>query len=152
MHTGLLHLHSFLRWVLLLLLIASIIKTYSGWKSRKSFNPGDRKLPLFTMITAHIQLVLGLTLYMISPVVQSALSDMGTAMKVKELRFWSVEHILVMVIAIGVITAGYMISKKTTNEILKFRRIFIYYTIALLIILITIPWPFMEIGAGRGWF
>jgi hypothetical protein len=60
MDTGLVHLHNILRWVILVLLLLSVVKSYSGWKSKKSFTDGDRKTWLFTMIAAHTTLILGL--------------------------------------------------------------------------------------------
>lgn len=151
MYTGLLHTHSLLRWVMLILLIVAIYRAYNGWKSKRSFTPADKKLNLFTLIAAHTQLVVGFVLYAISPVVQPALSNMGAAMKDKMLRFWAVEHVSMMVIAIIVITIGYALSKRAATDTERFRKIFIYFLISLIIILITIPWPFTQTGIGRGW-
>jgi membrane protein DedA with SNARE-associated domain len=152
MYNGLLTTHSLLRWVMLILLIMSIFRAYNGWKSLRSFTPGDKKLTLFTLIFSHIQLLVGFLLYMVSPAVQQALPDMGAAMKDKMLRFWAVEHISMMIISILIITIGYSLSKRANNDADRFRKIFIYFLISLIIILITIPWPFTETGAGRGWF
>lgn len=152
MYNGLLTTHSLLRWVMLILLIMSIFRAYNGWKSLRSFTPGDKKLTLFTLIFSHIQLLVGFLLYMVSPAVQQALPDMGAAMKDKMLRFWAVEHISMMIISILIITIGYSLSKRASNDADRFRKIFIYFLISLIIILITIPWPFTQTGAGRGWF
>ena len=83
MYTGLLHTHSLVRWLMLILLIMSVFRAYNGWKSRRTFTPGDKKLVLFTLIFSHVQLLIGFVLYMVSPIVQSALADMGSAMKDK---------------------------------------------------------------------
>jgi len=135
---------------MLILLIVAIYRAYNGWKSKRSFTPGDKKLNLFTLIFSHTQLLVGFVLYMISPVVQPALSNMGAAMKDKMLRFWAVEHVSMMVIAIAVITIGYALSKRASTDAERFRKIFIYFLISLIIILITIPWPFTQTGIGRG--
>ena len=152
MFIGLLHFHSLLRWVLLLLLITVIVKAFQGRSGGKKFESGDRKLSLFTMITAHLQLILGGFLYVISPTVQNALRDMGAAMKSVESRFWAVEHISLMVIAIAILTVGHIKAKKAVGDQAKFKAQALYFTIGLLLILISIPWPFREVGMGRGWF
>ncbi|MBK7390826.1 MAG: cytochrome B [Bacteroidia bacterium] len=152
MYTGLLHTHSLVRWLMLILLIMSVFRAYNGWKSRRTFTPGDKKLVLFTLIFSHVQLLIGFVLYMVSPIVQSALADMGSAMKDKMLRFWAVEHIAVMILSILIITVGNAMAKRATSDGEKFKKIFIYFTIGLVLILISIPWPFLQTGAGRGWF
>jgi hypothetical protein len=152
MYTGLLHTHSLIRWIMLILLIMAIFRAYNGWKSKRSFTSGDKKLTLFTLIFSHVQLLIGFLLYMVSPTVKQALPDMGAAMKDKMLRFWAVEHILMMIISILIITIGYSLSKRAANDSDRFRKIFVYFLISLIIILITIPWPFTQTGAGRGWF
>lgn len=152
MFEGLLTFHSLLRWILLLLLIATAVKSYYGWKGRKQFTESDRKMSLYTLISAHLQLVLGLILYFTSDLVSAARLNMGAAMKDPILRYWVVEHLLMMVISIVLITIGYSRAKRATSDNLKFRRLAIFYGIALVIILISIPWPFRMIGAGRGWF
>lgn len=152
MYIGLLHFHSLLRWVLLALLITVIIKAFQGRKGGIAFGKGEKKLSLYTMITAHIQLLLGGFLYMVSPTVQQALANMGSAMKDPLARFWAVEHITVMIIAIGLLTFGHIRCKKVEGDQEKYKSQFLYFTIGLLLMLISIPWPFREVGFGRGWF
>jgi len=152
MYIGLLHFHSLLRWVLLLLLIATVFKALTGRSGGRKFTSGDARLSLFTMISAHLQLVFGVFLYMVSPVVQSAIGDMGMAMKDPIARFWAVEHITVMIAAIGLLTIGHIKAKKAAEDASKFKAQAVYFTAGLLLILVSIPWPFREVGAGRGWF
>jgi hypothetical protein len=152
MYKGLLDTHSLIRWIMLILLITATFRAYNGWKSKRSFTPGDKKITLFTLIFSHVQLLVGFLLYMVSPTIQlQALPDMGAAMKDKVLRFWAVEHVTMMVISIVIITIGYSLAKRASNDADRFKKIFIYFLISLLIILITIPWPFTLTGAGRGW-
>ena len=152
MYIGLLHFHSLLRWVLLLLLITVVVKALQGRNGGKAFGPGDRKLSLFTMISAHLQLVFGAFLYMISPIVQQSLQNMGATMKDSINRFWAVEHITMMIISIALLTIGHIKAKRATSDQDKFKAQALYFTIALLLILVAIPWPFREVGAGRSWF
>ena len=146
MYSILKHAHSGLRWVLLLLLLAAIINAVSKWKG-KDYTESDRKITLFTMITAHLQLILGLILYFfLSPYVQFNSKTMSDAV----LRFYSVEHITIMVLAIALITIGYSQAKKKLESAQKFRAVFTYYLIALILLLAGIPWPFRV--AIAGWF
>ena len=142
----LVHAHSGLRWVVLLLLIAATFKALMKWQSKAPFTEGDRKLNLFTMISAHVQLLLGLALYFMSPKVNFS----GEAMKEAVSRFYLVEHSFTMILAIILITVGYSRSKKAVDEIKKFKTTFTYFLIALILILVGIPWPFRIPGAG--WF
>lgn len=136
------HAHSGLRWVALFLLIAAIA---TAWQTMKSGRQAG-KLPLFALITAHVQLLLGLVLYFTSPHVQFV----EGFMKDTVLRFYSVEHITIMLLAIAAITVGYSRAKRQTSEAGKAKVIFRFYTIALVLILLGIPWPFRIPVAG--WF
>ncbi|MEH6304921.1 cytochrome B [Olivibacter sp. CPCC 100613] len=143
MYTGLKHLHSGLRYVVLLLLILAIISAISGLTGRKAYTEGNRKLNLFTLISAHIQLLVGLALYAMSSMV--TFSDMGTVMKTANLRYWTVEHISMMVLAIILITVGHSKSKKAVDAAAKHKSIAVFYTIALVVILAAIM---MAVGKG----
>ena len=147
MYSMLKHAHSGLRWAVLLLLLVAIINALSKWRGGKQFADGDRKIALFTMISAHVQLILGLILYFfLSPAVQFNENTMAD----KVLRFYSVEHLTIMLLAIAVITIGYSKAKKKLESAQKFRSVFVYYLIGLILILAGIPWPFRFPGAG--WF
>lgn len=147
MLTGLKHLHSLNRYIILVLLLVVIYKSFTGWKKKKAYTPLDDKLNLFTFIFSHLQLTVGFVLYFISPWVQFNEFTMGN----KILRFFTVEHIFGMLIAIALITIARIKLKKVTDDTLKHKKTFIYYLIALIIIFITIPWPFRNLG-DFGWF
>jgi hypothetical protein len=136
MYNGLSHAHSGLRWVVLVLLIAAIVHAFM--KKDVGLDNQNRKLAMFAMI--HVQLLIGLVLYFISPKVQFG----GEMMSNTVVRFYTVEHLLGMLLAIAVITIGYSKGKKTES----FKPILIYYLIGLVLILVSIPWPFRELGAG----
>ncbi|GAA4783270.1 cytochrome B [Olivibacter ginsenosidimutans] len=136
MYTGLKHLHSGLRYVVLLLLIIAIITAISRLIGKQPYTEGNRKLNLFTLISAHIQLLVGLGLYALSSLV--TFSDMGTVMKTANLRYWTVEHITMMVIAIVLITVGHSKAKKAVVATAKHKSIAIFYTLALVFILAAI--------------
>lgn len=144
MDTGLLHLHSVLRWVVLILLLLSIYKAYTGWQSKKAFSNGDRKTWLFTLISSHLILLVGLY--------QLALGRFGifkytlpageSVMKNRFLRFYWIEHPVAMILAVIFITAGYQMAKKQVSDEVKYRKAFTFFLLALLLILAAIPWPF----------
>lgn len=151
MYEILLRSHSGLRWIVLVLVVAAIARAFTNMSSGK-FTVLDDKLSLFSLIAAHTQLLLGLGLYFISPLVKAAMqAGMGEAMKDSVLRFWLVEHIFGMIVGIALITIGRVAAKKATEDGAKFKKIAVFFTLGLLIILATIPWPFRE-AIGRGWF
>lgn len=145
MYTGLLAAHSGLRWIVLLLLLITIFNAFSK-KSKGNFSEGDRKLALFTMISVHIQFTIGLILYFVSPMVVFS----GAAMSNSIQRFYLVEHSVLMIISVALITIGHSKSKKATSGTQKFKHISLFYLIALILILAAIPWPFRIPTAG--WF
>lgn len=149
MQTTILTLHSILRWVLLILLLASILKSVSGWQSRKGFAPGDRKLFLVTLITTHINFLVGLYLLFFGTYgITKGVPDGISVMKDKTFRFYWVEHPVMMLIAIVLITLGNAMAKKKVSDTVKFKKAFWFFFIALILILASVPWPFREI-VGR---
>ncbi len=142
-----LHAHSGLRWIALILIIIAVVNAFIGLKQSKDFSKKDKMINLFTLIFFHIQLLIGLALFFTSPKVQFT----SGFMKETILRFFAIEHPLMMLIAIALVTVGYSKSKKELDSSKKFRKIVLFYTLALIITLIAIPWPFRtELGAA--WF
>ena len=111
MYTGLLHLHRMIAYIALILIFVTMLKAMFGMMNQKTFTEGDRKLGLLALISGHVQLLLGLALMFIGPVM-SHFSNMGEVMKNSELRFLVVEHPLTMIIGVILITVGYSKSKK----------------------------------------
>ncbi len=138
------HVHSFTRWALLFFLVISLTDAIIRWAGRKEYRNIDRKLGLYTVIFAHLQLIFGLVLYFISPKVVFGVESM----KINILRFFLVEHPAAMIIAIILITIGYSRAKKATGSSQKFRAYGIFCLIALLLILWAIPWPWRQFGTG----
>ncbi len=146
MYEGLKHAHSGLRWIFLILLVYAIINAFIKWRGKQDYTEGDRKLGLFTFITSHIQLLIGLILYFISPKVGAINAEV---MKNATARFFTVEHITMMIVAIVLISVGYSRAKKATDSATKFKRTFIFFLIALILVLVSIPWPPKH---GAAWF
>ncbi len=109
MEKGLLDLHNLLRWIILILLLLSIYKAYTGWKNKKVFSAGDKRTWLFLLIASHITLVLGLYQWLWSPrlgMLRIHLAPGASIMKDKQLRFYWVEHPTFMILAVIMITLG----------------------------------------------
>lgn len=144
--------HSGLRWLLLVIITGAIGYAINGIITKREIDDIDDRLNKFTVVFAHIQLLIGYLLYFVtSPVVKAAQSDMGAAMKDSALRFWAVEHLVGMTLAIVLITIGRNRFKKAPTEYRKLRSTAIYFSLGLLMMLASIPWPFRE-SLGRGWF
>lgn len=151
MFSFLLQFHNILRWVILILLLLSIIQSSIGWMKRNELREGDAKLWLFTMISMHTTLLIGLILLFFGThgILSSGLPEGISLMKDKFYRFYWVEHPVGMVIAAVLITLGRGVVKKHIADPLKYKRAFWFFFFALVIILATIPWPAREI-IGRG--
>ena len=141
-------LHSWLRWILLILLLASIVKSYSGLSSKKALTAGDKKTWLFTMISAHTTLLIGLILLFFGTYgIAKGVPEGISVMKNSTYRFFWVEHPLMMIIAIVFITIARGQAKKSIPDTVKYKKAFWFFIIALLLIVASIPWPFRtEIG------
>jgi membrane protein DedA with SNARE-associated domain len=146
MYQGLLHAHSGLRWIVLVLIIWALYKATTGWVGKKEYEKSDRLSALLALIFTHIQLLIGFGLYFISPKVSFEDGVMENAV----IRFFTVEHMSMMIIAIALITIGFSTAKRMEDAVAKHKRVAIMYGIGLAIILASIPWPFR--GLGAGWF
>lgn len=149
METGLLHLHNLLRWIILVLLLVSIYKSYAGWKGKKPFSAGDKKVWLFTMIASHITLLLGLYQWTFGRLglFTSGNASFADVMKNPATRFFQVEHPVSMILAIVLITLGHGMAKKNVGDSIKYKKAFTYFLLALVLMLVAVPWPFRGLVA-----
>ena len=139
-------LHSLLRWVVLLAGIAAIARGFMGGKG-KSWTAADSRAGLLFITVLDLQFLLGLLLYVfLSPTVRTAFVNFGGAMKDPMLRFFAVEHMVGMIIAIALAHIGRARTRKALTDDKKFRAAAIFYTLALVVILLSIPWPGMPAG------
>ncbi|MDR0229137.1 MAG: hypothetical protein LBI72_08760 [Flavobacteriaceae bacterium] len=130
------HAHSGVAYLALIFLLIAIVNAFMGMSGNKEFKDKDKKIGLFGLIFTHIQLLLGLVLYFVSPVVQG----FGIAMKDSAMRLYALEHPLINIIAIVLITIGWSKHKKETDSKAKFKKFAIFYTLGLILILSRIPW------------
>ncbi len=135
-------IHSYWAYLTLLLIILATLNALKGSFTKQEFSNKDFRLALFALIVTHIQVLIGLILYMFSPSAMGAIKStgMGSVMKDSILRYFSVEHPLMMLIAVVLITIGYSKHKKKESSAQKFKTIAIFYTIALVLVLSRIPW------------
>jgi hypothetical protein len=141
MYTGLLHTHNLFRWLVLLAAFFAIALALTGWLGRKPWSKKDNIAGLLFTIFVDIQFVIGMILYLfVSPFTKAAFADFGAAMKNSVLRFYAVEHILLMVAALALVHIGRVKAKKEIVAWKKHRTAAIWYGIAFILILAGIPW------------
>jgi len=133
-------IHSYWAYIVLIILIFAVFNAIIGLNKKKSFTDKDLRIGLFTLIVAHIQLLIGLAWYFMSPAYKSLKTNGGEIMKDADARFLAVEHPITMILAIVFITIGWSKHKKQTTDSAKFKTFAVYYGIALLLILARIPW------------
>ncbi|MCW3467687.1 hypothetical protein [Chitinophaga nivalis] len=146
------HLHSILRWAIVLAGLWAVIRALKGVSGKAAFTAADSKAGLFFMIFCDIQLLVGLVLYFVtSEKARLALSNMGAAMKDSTLRFFAIEHTIMAVLAIALVHIGKSKVKKATSDAQKHKLALTFYGIALILIIALIPWPFRA-ALGAAWF
>ena len=132
-------LHSYNRYLILAALVFVLFRSYSGWLGRKPFEKADNTASLVLLILSHLQLLIGLIQYAFTSTwTQTAFADFGAAMKDPMQRYFAVEHISAMLIAIVLIQLGRTFSKKATDDLQKHRKLAIFTSIALVIIVGTL--------------
>ncbi|PUZ20894.1 hypothetical protein GA0116948_11815 [Chitinophaga costaii] len=145
MYFFLLVLHSFMRWLVLVILVYAIFTAAQGLVKKQPFSNNANVIRHCTATIAHLQLVLGITLYFQSPAVKFLLSD-SPATLVNEGTFFRYIHISLMLVAVVVITIGSSRAKRMENDPQKYKTMLTWFSIGLLLILIAIPWPFSPLA------
>jgi len=134
------NVHSYWAYLVLTILIFAVINAILGLSKRKQFTDKDLRIGLFALIISHMQLLIGLAWYFMSPWFTALTEDVGGVMKEKSLRLLAVEHPIMMILAIVFITIGWSKHKKKTTDSAKFKTFAIFYGIGLLLMLSKIPW------------
>ena len=133
-------IHSYWAYLVLAILTFAVVNAIIGFTQKKQFTDKDVRIGLFTLIVAHIQLLIGLGWYFMSPWFEMLKTDAASVMKDKAARLLAIEHPIIMILAIVFITIGWSKHKKKTEDVAKFKTFAIFYGIALLLILSKIPW------------
>jgi hypothetical protein len=135
-------LHSWLRWAVILLGLIAIGRALGGMRSGRAWVRGDDRFCKLFLGTLDLQMLLGLLLYFVfSPLTKAALGDFSGAMKDPLMRFWAVEHPFGMIIAIALAHVGMSRARRAASDGLRHRRIAVFFVLALIAILASIPWP-----------
>ena len=133
-------IHSYWAYLVVILLVIAVVNAIIGLTQKKQFTDKDLRIGLFTLIVSHIQLLIGLTWYFMSPYFSMLTSNTADVMKTKELRLLALEHPVMMILALVLITIGWSKHKKKTTDAAKFKTFVIFYGLGLVFILSKIPW------------
>jgi len=150
MAAGLIHLHNLLRLIIVVAGVVTVVRAFMGASSGKPYV----KAPATVFVASlHVQVILGLVLWFgISGITATFRADPGAAMKVALLRFYGVEHSLLMLAAVVVATIGSAKTKRAQGDVAKHKSARLFFTIAMVLLVVGIPWPFRGEGVGRGLF
>ena len=147
MYGTVLVLHSLLRWAVLLTGLFAAFRGISGWRSHRPWTLSDERAGFWFLTTLDLQFLLGLLLYgVLSPITWAAFQDFGGAMKDPVARFWAVEHAFGMIVAITLAHIGRSRVHKTGDDGKRHKLAAIFFSLAILIILVSIPWPGLRHG------
>ena len=145
MYSLVLNVHSWMRWVVIATCLWTILRAVMA--GGRPWTPADARASRLFMITLDIQVFLGLLLYgVLSPFTRQAMSDMGAAMKVSALRFFLVEHLFGMLIAVALTHIGIARIRRASGDARRHKTALIFFSLALLAIFASIPWPGMPAG------
>ena len=154
MYTTVIFLHSLLRWAVLGAGVFAAVRGISGWRSGRPWTLADDRAALWFTSALDLQMLLGLLMYFwLSPITTAALHDFGGAMSNSGLRFWAVEHPFGMILGIALAHIGRGRLKRISNDAKRHRTTAIFFTLALLVMAASIPWPGSPNGRPllRGW-
>lgn len=143
--------HNIMRWLVLASLIVSLYRAYKGYFTKTVFSTTDNALRHWTATIAHIQLIIGMILYFQSPQVKYFLANFKTAVHDFNMLFFGLIHSSLMLIAIVLITVGSVSAKRKDTNASKFKTMLVWFSVALIIIIIAVPWPFSPL-ANRPYF
>lgn len=133
-------IHSYWAYLVVLILIVAVVNAINGYSKKRAFTDKDLRIGLFTLIVSHIQLLIGLGWYFMSPAYKALKVDSAAVMGNSASRLLAIEHPLMMILAIVLITIGWSKHKKKTEDAAKFKTFVVFYGIALIFILARIPW------------
>ncbi len=134
--------HSWIRWLVLITLVFAIYRAFKGWIAAGEFRKVDGLSRTLASLAVRIETGVGILLYVVSPITRYFISNIREASGIPQVAMFGWMHPVGMIIAIALIETGGARSKKATEDYKKFARVDIFYVIALIIILLNIPWPF----------
>jgi hypothetical protein len=135
--------HSLLRWAVLVTGLVAWFRAIGGKTANRPWAPQDELWGLLLTISADVQLLVGVVLYVLSPITRMGISNLATAMRIDTARFFTVEHPVAMIVAIALIHIGRVKIRKAADPARKHRAALVFFGIAMVVIIISIPWPFL---------
>lgn len=145
MYAALLMVHSWLRWAVIALAVVALWRAVRGMSSKAPWTAQDERVSKLFMISVDIQLLLGLVLYgALSPTTLAAFADFGAAMKDRVARFWAVEHIAAMLLAVVAVHVGRVRGKKHGESPARHRTMLITVVLFVVLVAAAFPWPGTE--------
>lgn len=142
-------IHNLLRWAVVLTGLATVVRAAAGLSSARAWTEQDDSASRWFSLSVNVQFLVGLVMYLwVSPLAKTAMADMGAAMKDAALRFWAVEHVTMMILALGLVHMGRARVKKSTGSG-KHKAALIFFGLALLFVVLGTPWPWS--GQARPW-
>jgi len=146
-------IHSILRWVIILTALFALVRAVTGLSFKRGWMSLDNQAGIWYTSALDLQVLVGIILYFfLSPTTRIAMQNFGAAMSNSSLRFFAVEHVSIMIIAVVVAHIGRSMVRKASNAPAKHRRTLIWFAASIILVLAAVPWPFLAAGAGRGWF
>jgi len=138
--------HSVIRWFVILAAAWALFQVWCGLLRNSAWTKRAKLAGLVFTSILNLQLLVGIALYLASPIVQSALKNMAMTMRTSSIRFVAIEHPFMMLLAVIIAQVGYSISKRAGTDRSRFLKATIAYSVAVVLILIAIPWPFLPYG------
>ena len=143
-------IHSILRWLVILTALFAIIRASTGISFKRGWMEMDNRAGMLFVSILDLQVLIGIILYFfLSPTTTHALQNFSAAMSNEAARFFTIEHVSLMIVAAAAVHIGHALARRAPTPIQKHRRSAIWFGLALIIILLAIPWPFLSYG--RPW-
>jgi predicted membrane channel-forming protein YqfA (hemolysin III family) len=147
MYSSALWLHSWLRWAVLLTGLVAWLRAISGKTARRPWTPQDDLWGLLLTISVDLQFVVGVVLYaFFSPIVRQGLQNFSVAMQINVVRFFTIEHVIGMIAGIALVHIARVKIRKASDADRKHRLAMVFYGIALVLMIISIPWPGLPVA------
>lgn len=147
MYSSALWLHSIVRWAVLLTGLVAWFRAISGKTAKRPWTAKDELWATLFTISLDSQMLIGLVLYIfLSQITRMGIQNLGAAMRIADVRFFTVEHVVGMIVAIALAHVGRVKVRKAPDDARKHRLAVIYFGIALIVIVASIPWPGMPVA------
>lgn len=145
-YTSVLWLHSWLRWAVLITGLVAWLRAVGGKTARRPWTPQDELWGLLLTVSVDLQFVVGLVLYILSPITRLGLRNFAAAMQINVARFFTIEHAIGMIAAIALVHIGRVKIRKAADDARKHRLAMLFFGIALVLMFISIPWPGLPVA------